>query len=44
MSASDFKTKEMFNKAVKKDPCLLAKVPDQFKRQEMREKVVEDSP
>ena len=36
MSVSDnFKTQEMCNKAVGKDPCLLAEVPDHFKAQEL---------
>ena len=38
-----FKTKEMCNKAVEKDPCLLAEVPDHTKTEEMCEKVVEES-
>ena len=45
MSLSDnFKTQEMCNKAVEKDPCLLGEVPDHFKPQEMCNKAVEKDP
>ena len=43
--SDNFKTQEMCNKAVKKDPCLLAEVPDHLKTQKkMCNKAVEDSP
>ena len=43
-SARLFQKKEMSNKAVEKDPCLLAEVPDHFKAEEIYEKVAEDDP
>ena len=36
-----FKTQEMCNKAVEKDPCSLSEVPDNFKTEEMCNKAVE---